>query len=502
MAKGALQKRRDGVYLAEGSTTYGRPGDTETALIDPPSHFGTAQLADLKPERVGSILREGASGRFETWADLQDKMLETDEHLASVWETRVTGITSRDWVIEPPETGPETRQLAEEGAQFLRESLEALDDFDRVYADVLDADWRGVSVLEHDWQRQGRRILSKPFWVHPRNVQFGRDWQVQVRANDRRWIDLPPDKFVVHSPHMQAGVPTMDGLARSVAWVWIFKFWAMNFWVIGAERAANPMMVAEVPPHSEDRVREEALDALEQLSADQGAVIEKETGIRALDIKFTDSADVWEKLVARCDAAMSKRVVGSTLNVEVTATGGNRAAAESQAEQTVMPRLMSSDKRASGTVMRDWFRPALRFNAHLFNGRTPPTPRIRRVFDSGEREIPAHIWDALVGSGNAVTVNEALELAGLEPKPPEIGEQYLKPAAKTPPTQGPLPQREPITSPETEEAGPDPLAGRRSARRARQLTLPLTARTSSGSRPRAASPLRKALSPESDDPQS
>ena len=58
------------------------------ALIEPPSRFGSAHLVDLKPTRLGAILRQAERGtNLVEWHELCDKMVESDDHLRAVVET-------------------------------------------------------------------------------------------------------------------------------------------------------------------------------------------------------------------------------------------------------------------------------------------------------------------------------------------------------------------------------------------------------------------------------
>jgi hypothetical protein len=208
------------------------------------------------------------------------------------------------------------------------------------------------------------------------------------------------------------------------------KFWAWSFWTQGAERLANPVALVRVPDNSPPVVKERARRMLDTLSADQAAVIEQNTGIEFPNINYSSSSQVWENLITRCDAAMSKGILGSTLNVEVGDTGGAYNLGVSQGNLTIRPRLESDAKLLAGTIERDWFQPLLRYNAHLFNGMIPPTPRLRFIFDDpSQKQIPQHVFAALYESGG-FTKNELRELAGMETI--EGGDTYVLPAPKLP----------------------------------------------------------------------
>src|SRR5215210_3513013 len=97
--------------------------DTVT-LIEPPSKFGSTHLSGLDSNRITAILREAQSGKLESWNDLCDKMLQTDDHLRSVYETRIGAVTSAKWEVVPGRARPGQEQAAAEAAKFCADALE------------------------------------------------------------------------------------------------------------------------------------------------------------------------------------------------------------------------------------------------------------------------------------------------------------------------------------------------------------------------------------------
>jgi hypothetical protein len=80
---------------------------------------------------------------------------------------------------------------------------------------------------------------------------------------------------------------------------------------------------------------------------------------------------VWHELHDVMDEAMSKRILGSTLNVQIGDTGGAYAAADSQAATTILPRQMIDAEQLWLTIQRDFFRWIRDYNPHLFPPNTP-----------------------------------------------------------------------------------------------------------------------------------
>lgn len=433
-----MSEQSNVVQLRDGVTS---PRLGYTALIEPPSKFGSAHLTELKPERLSAILREAQGGKLETWNDLCDKMLETDSHLRSVYETRISAVTGAKWEVVPGRAKPGQEQLAIAAAKFCRDAMNEVEDLEQLFANLLDGTFRGIAGLEHDWYRVGSAWLSAPFMVPPKLFRYSEAWTIQVRNGPSTWVDLPDGKFLVYVPRGMGSVPTRTALLRACAWYWLFKFWGESFWTQGAERSGNPPVKGRVPANSPREVKQRMLQALEKLSADQAAVVEEGTDIEFMDTFFASSSAVWKDLGEYCCAQISKAVLGSTLNVEVGDTGGAYALGVSQAASTIRPRARKDAKGLGGTIKRDWFTPLLRYNNHLFNGIIPPAPDFK--FPEYEEEqpadIPPHIFQANYESGN-LRRNELRRLAHLDPLP-QGGEEFVTPAPKLPAfSRGEVPQ--------------------------------------------------------------
>lgn len=401
-------------------------------LIEPPSKFGTAHLAALNAEELSGILLQAHTGKLERWNDLADKMLQSDDHLRSVYETRIGAVTGAKWEVVPGRAKPGQEELAKAAAEFCGKALEEIDDLERLFADLLDGAFRGLAALEHHWYRIGSTILTAPFWVPGKNFRYNESWIVEVYTGARTWIPLPEGKFVLHTPRTMSAVPTKTALLYSCVWPWAFKYWALNFWVNGSERHGNPLLVGKVPRNADATVRAEFKRSLQALSEGQIAILDEGTEIVPLSVNYSANADVWDKLIAKCDAALSKAVLGSTLNVEIGDTGGAYNAAVSQRSSTIRPRARRDAKQLSGTIKRDLFGPLCRYNNHRFGGVIPPIPDLRwpELEEDQPDEIPQHIFQALYESGG-LRRNELRRLAHMDPLP-EGGDAFVTPPQAAP----------------------------------------------------------------------
>lgn len=405
------------------------------------------RFTDLSLADVVQILWEAReSGDTRRMVDLWLQMLQTDDHLPSVWETRIAPVAAADWEIIPA-AGDDDRT-----AEAVTEALEHVEQLEQTFLSQLNAIGVGYDAAEIIWGRG--RIGGVGAWVprrivpvHARRFRFALDYELGLYDNrgtaaklrEHGWpvetvtsragvlIRLPAGKYVVHMPRVIADYPTGTGLVHSVARWWWVKQTVHKYWLGGAEFAGNARLIGHIPDNAPATVREEMKAGLESLAALGVIVLRGESKVDIVPGAANASGDVWGKLAKRMDAALSKRVLGSTLNVEIGDSGGNRAAAESQGDTTIAPR----QKLDGDAMWADWRRDVLayvvRYNPHIFAIGTP-APHGRFVVDSGETEV---VDDVLIASGWC-RVDELRRSRNLPELGGEEGAQFVRPSPAAP----------------------------------------------------------------------
>lgn len=447
------------------------------------------RFGELTGKQLASILIDNERGWPEDWADLAEYIVK-DPHVSSVYHTRKIRVAGAKWQLQPGETTDPTRQaFAEEAARFCERALRAIPDLERTFMDLLDATGVGFSVSEIDWKPTREAVLPKDLlWRHQRRFIWGDEYQIlfadRGTPGRRQGVELTPNKFVVHVPKEHSGYPPRSGSLQSVAWHWLFKRWATEWWVQSLERTGAPMLIGKYKPGTPESVRDSFLNSLKRMSSDHvglmpdGIDIMVETaGAQVLSGEGTPH-EVFSRAM---DEAISKAILGAT---DITESGPNgaRAATESRIEATLDPRMLNDGKQLWVTLERDLLRPLLEFNTHLFGGLVPPVPKGRFIHRDVEFEITPEV--AQVGGAS---LNEIRRAAGLAPIPgrdrPLMDEAAAQQALLPPVTEEPFSDPEPA-------GGQDPE--RPLARRAPRITSLQTSTT----------PLAMALSGRSVDPRS
>lgn len=431
------------ISLASGDANQPRPlgarvfPDFGQQVPAPDSRWGyRSQYSEITFPRLTAILSAADRGFTEEWAELSRRMLRTDSHLASVYETRLVGVAGARWEIDPGTDGgdPEINALA---AKDCRALLEGLGDLERFFRMLLDGIGVGYSVHEiiygipRSGTLRGLVVPERMEWIHPRRFRFDEHYQIYLWDDGRAssyaprdqlvqgsgaWgMRLTADKYVVHIPRVVPDYAPMSGLLQTVARQWWVRQWAVKYWLMGAELAGNPRAIVNVPQETQAALIDEIKQSWEDIAADGVVVIKDPANVMLQAPLAQGAASVWAELADRMAADESKAILGSTNNVE-TAKNGDRATAQSQFDTTIMPRASADGRAAWTTVERDIFRPFLRFNAaKRYGGRMPALPRGRFIL-AEETQAPI---DQIAVSAGAVTIDELRAKHGL----PALGKE-------------------------------------------------------------------------------
>jgi hypothetical protein len=315
-------------------------------------------------------------------------------------------------------------------------------------------------------------ILGKPAWlpkqilpIHSRRFRFSDEFEIglyddgracaalreagwpvtEITSRGAKIARLPAGKYVVHQPVSIADYPTAAGLVHAfVRWWWV-KQAVLKYWLSGAEIGANPRIIGKLTQEAGGLTMDEFREQLEALAGDgvmilrTGAEAEIQAGVAS------SSSEVWETLFRRMDLAMSKIILGSTLNVEIDDTGGNRAASESQDHVTIRPRQRQDAAQMWSTISRDVFAWVVRFNPHIF---PPGTPVPGGRSDIVAQPVPI---DQLAVDSGAVRVDEMRARCGLPLIGGTEGARFIAPITRDP---GAATTQTPDAAPSNPEASP------------------------------------------------
>lgn len=404
-------------------------------------------FTELEFPRIVSILKSAEQGNTEQLADLFVRMRSSDDHLYSVCETRINAVSGAKWKVNPAVTEGDLAPLAEQAARDCEAMLRSIPNLRRAFRDILDGAFVGWSVLEIIWEPRGDEwVPAQLIWLHPRRFRFAEDFSIflwddgmaaqtakeqgatVVDSRGSSGLALSPNKYVIHMPRPLQTYPMVSGILVPCIRPWWTKLSVIKYWLSGAEVGGNPRYTATAPQATPDNVFEALRDELGALAADGVAVFREGVTVDIQSPLAQGAGSVWSALYDNANAAQSKAVLGSTLNVEIGDTGGAYSAAESQSDITITPRILADADAMWETIARDIFRPFLWFNRHKYGGQMPPLPRGETVLFEPRPEV-----DDLLVRTRSVKRNELRAAKGLDPLPPEQGgDEFVTDAAAAP----------------------------------------------------------------------
>lgn len=429
--------------MARGPTIYdhmGRPierrvlqtevgGPTLTGVRQP---LGTHPERGLTPARMVTILEQAEQGEPAEWYALAEAMEERDPHYASVLSTRKRAVAALDILVDA--ASDDARDVA--AADMVRELVER-DTIRDDLVDVLDALGKGASITEIVWRTEASRWMpDRLIWRDPRWLRWSRhDLTTPLLLADGHPLGQPlaPAKWIVHRPAIKSGLPVRGGLARAVAWVSLFKSYALKDWMTFAEAFGMPKRLGKYPASASEQDRRTLLRALAGIGVDFAAAIPEGMTVEMLETGITGSTDLYERLLAYLDQQVSKAVLGQTGTTDAIA-GGH---AVGRVHDDVREDIRDADARQLAAVLgRDLIRPMVDLNLG------PPAhgyPRLRLVAPD-DVPIDAKIrgLQLLVPMGLRVHASDARDMLGFA-DPDDDAELLMPPgggaADQAPPSQ-------------------------------------------------------------------
>jgi len=275
----------------------------------------------LTPQRLGAILRGSENGDAISYLELAEQMEENDLHYRSVLGTRKFAVTQLKMTVEPASDSAD--DLA--NAQLVTDWLKR-DELEEELFDIQDAVGKGFSLTEIVWETSAKQWMPKRLeWRDPRWFIFDRiDGVTPLLRDVAGFLPLDPYKFIVHRSKSKSGLPIRGGLARPVAWAWMFKNFSVKDWVAFAEVFGMPLRVGKYEVgETEDNIRK-LTAAVANMGSDAAAVIAK-----SMDIEFVDAGkgsgaapgEVYKQLADFLDQQTSKAVLGQTATTDAISGG-------------------------------------------------------------------------------------------------------------------------------------------------------------------------------------
>jgi len=337
----------------------------------------------LTPSQLVSILRAADDGAVGEAMALFEQMEEKDPHLYSVANTRRLALTGLRWqVVSAAEVREGLDQVAaDEAAACCREALGEIDRFEEVLQHLSLAMGRNIALAENVWEARGDELrLLDIVPVAFERLAFDAMGSPRVLTKEEPYdgIELPANKFVVHTPQTVMGHPMRGGLLRVSALAYLGKHLAMKDWMVFAEIFGMPVRIARYEPSATPEEKRELLSMLQSLGADAAGIFSQAVELQLLEAGQGKAPPPYENICNFFNRELSKAWLGSTLTAESAVQRTAPFSRGPEVHNEVRLDLRQDDIVKEGrTIRRDVLGPITRMRL----GPAAPVPFFQRRLD-------------------------------------------------------------------------------------------------------------------------
>jgi len=307
----------------------------------------------LNPDRLAVILREADAGDPLRYLELAETIEERDPHYAGVLRTRKQSVAQLEISVEPGSDEPaHVKQADMVGGWLKRDELA-----DEIF-DMLDAVGKGYSFTEIIWDSSsGQWRPERLEWRDPRWFRFDRtDGRTPTRIHDNG-EEKPIDafKYVFAVMRAKSGLPSRSGLARIIAWAWMFKAFTQRDWAIFTQNYGQPVRLGKYGSNASPQDRQTLYRAVANIGGDMAAIIPESMAIEFIEAKNLGAGHaLYIERANWLDQQISKAVLGQTATTDAIA-GGHAVGQEHRQVQEDIER--ADARQLSAIINRDLIRP-------------------------------------------------------------------------------------------------------------------------------------------------
>jgi phage gp29-like protein len=341
--------------------------------------FETHPSRGLTPARLAAILSSAEGGNLAEQADLAEDMEEKDAHIFAELSKRKRAILGLDWEVAAPLNASSAEEKA---ADQVQEVLRDMDDFADHLFDLADAIAKGYSHMELAWERLGNLLLPRLTHRPARWFQTDPDDRniLLLRSDDGRGEALWPMGWIQHIHKAKSGYVGRAGLARVLAWPYLFKNYSVRDLAEFLEIYGIPARIGTYPSGASDAEKRTLLNAVTSIGHHAAGIMPE-----GMMLEFREAAsgasDPFQAMIAWCEASQSKAILGGTLttSAENTGLGSNLGDVHNEVRHDL---LISDARQIAGTLTRDLIWPLVALNIPGIDIRR--APRFRFLTDEAE----------------------------------------------------------------------------------------------------------------------
>lgn len=364
----------------------------ESRLAHLKQHFAEHPSSGLTPSRLATILQEAEQGLLTSQCELAEDIEEKDGHVFSELQKRKLAMLTISGSVIPCRNASEQEK---KDADQVQELLDEIPDFEDVITDLADGILKSYSNMELEWRHIGSDWLIEQTHFRPQSwFKLNPDNRNELRLSDGSYTgaELQPFGWVQHIHRSRSGYPGRNGLARVLAWPFLFKNYSVRDLAEFLEIYGLPLRLGKYPAGASDREKSTLLNAVMSIGHNAGGIIPK-----GMEIEFQEAAKgasgPYEAMINWCERTQSKAILGGTLTSQ--ADGKSSTNALGNVHNEVRQELRDSDLRQIASTISRY----IVYPLWMLNCKTAGDPRRapKYRFDTAEPEDMEHYSQHLPG---------------------------------------------------------------------------------------------------------
>lgn len=304
---------------------FGQPIDLKAIREPQTSHLGSIvreldahPARGLTPSRLHAILLAGERGDIGDQLDLADDIEERDGHCFAELDKRAGAVASLEWSIaEPENASADEKNLTAK----LREWVGAIPDIEDLVRGMMSAVLRSFACHELVWAAQpdgtGRQVLLPTLTFRPQRWftvdRETRNTLLLRREDATRGEALNAFSWIAHLHKTRNGYLARMGLARVLAWPYLYKNFALRDLAEFLEIYGLPLRLGKYPSGASDDEKRKLLQAVSQIGHNAAGIVPS-----GMVIDFVEAAKgsegPYDSMQDRMEAVQSKVILGQTLS--------------------------------------------------------------------------------------------------------------------------------------------------------------------------------------------
>lgn len=402
-------------------------------------------VAAITPQYIEMTLRGALAGNHLQQWELFDLMLDTWPELAACAAELTAGVMRMRPIFtpyaeedeSPSDDALERNRLVSAALRGMRPSAVADEnDLSGTIRDLIDGWFRGVTVLEIDWQyapgsqKLGRIWMPRAtIWAHPTVFAWGNDGILGLRVagasnayqSPAAFIaDFPENKFLIGISKAKSGTAMGGAMLRCLTWWWCAANFASD-WVLNlAQVFGLPFRWASYDPSTSQANVDSICTMLQNMGSAGWAAFPTGTTLELKEANKGSDHSPQGELLDRADRYARLVILGQTMSGSAGTTGKGGGQAFGKVEEDVKAaRIEACAAYVAGIFNRQFIPAILRLNY----GDDQEAPEVAFV-ESAQGDLPkAQMLQTLATAGVKIGQDYARSIFDIPA--PEDGEDII-----------------------------------------------------------------------------